>query len=456
MSAHLWRMTTAMEVLDMPTVRRQLHALQELADETDSARIRFFSEARSGMYAVVVDDLDAARRHREASIAAGTVAGEPDVIAIDHLLASSIAVQADDRVAIAEEAAGYERLGRELAHKSVTAEGLPLWLAAGEIDRARRQLREFVGPGMAAVPRDADWLLVVACLTQAAAAAGELAFAAEGYDLLEPYAGRGVPNGGAANFAGVVDGYLALAAAALGRSADAHRWARSAADLAERFGAVWWQRRYAQLAVAVADAEVVDRAGLRVFDSAAPRTVVLRPGAGGVWMIGPPEAPTAVREMKGFGYLRALVRQPGVPVTARDLSDWAAGHPGAGTAEQGAIDVIDRRALAAYRARLADIDAELDESNEFGDAGRIARLQDERAALLDEVRAATGLGDRPRQQGGSAERARIAVRKAVAAATDRISEFDAGLARLLRDCVRTGSSCVYEPYPDRPVTWLTD
>jgi hypothetical protein len=244
MSAHLWRMTTAMEMLDMPTVRRQLRALATLADETGAARIRFFSEARNGMHALVVGDLDAARRHRLAAIAAGTAAGEPDVLAIDHALGSVIAAQSGDRPAIVAEAEAYERTGRELAHKTVAVESIPLWVAAQELDRARSQLRQVVGSGLDAIPRDGDWLLVVTCLTESAAATGELELAAEGYALLEPYAGRGVANGGAAAFNGVVDGYLSAAAAALGHHDDGRHWAQRAAELAERFGAVWWTRRY--------------------------------------------------------------------------------------------------------------------------------------------------------------------------------------------------------------------
>ena len=48
------------------------------------------------------------------------------------------------------------------------------------------------------------------------------------------------------------------------------------------------------------------------------------------------------------------------------------------------------------------------------------------------------------------------MRKALAAAIDRIAEVDGGLGRLLRDCVHTGTRCVYDPDPTRPVTWLTD
>ena len=58
--------------------------------------------------------------------------------------------------------------------------------------------------------------------------------------------------------------------------------------------------------------------------------------------------------------------------------------------------------------------------------------------------------------GGSAERARVAVRKAIAAALAQIEQHEPGVARLLRDSVRTGMTCRYEPHPDHPVTWLTD
>jgi hypothetical protein len=258
-----------------------------------------------------------------------------------------------------------------------------------------------------------------------------------------------VPNGGAALFAGVVDGCLAVSAAALGRSADADHWARSAADLAERFGAHWWQRRYAGLTRTPPSSHWPG-------DQAAARLVLLRPGVDRVWTVGGTDAPATVREMKGFNYLRLLVRQPDIPIPARELSDWVVGHAGAGLVEGAAGEVIDRRALTAYRARLAEIDAELDEVMVAADVGRVARLQDERDALLAEVRAATGLSGRPRQVGGSGERARIAVRKAVAAAIDRIDALDPGLGRLLRDCVHTGTTCVYEPDPARPVTWITE
>jgi hypothetical protein len=50
----------------------------------------------------------------------------------------------------------------------------------------------------------------------------------------------------------------------------------------------------------------------------------------------------------------------------------------------------------------------------------------------------------------------VAVRKAIAAAIERITEHDAALGRLLDDCIETGYACRYRPDPARPVTWHLD
>jgi hypothetical protein len=444
MTAHLWRLTTAVEGLDMPTVRRQLRALERLADETGSARVRFFAEARKGMQATVVGDLDAARVHRDLAVRAGSEAAEPDTLAINRALTAAIARQEGDTEALTTEAQLFEDFGTSEGYVAVAVEAAALWVAAGRIEHARSLLLQVVGGGLASVRRDMDWALIVARATETAAKTGELDLAAEGHALLEPYAGRGIPNGGAAAFDGIVDGFLSEAAAAQGQHSDAARWARNAASLAERFGAAWWVDRFSGGAVAALPAQ----RGI----------AVLQPAGGGVWIVGLDGLTVAVREMKGFQYLRVLLRQPGVEISALDLSDWVAGHPGRGVdgAATGTGEIIDRQALAAYRARITELDAELAEAREWADAGRITGLSRERDALLDEVAAATGMGGRLRQRGAATERARVAVRKAVAAAIDRVTEVDAALGRVLRDCIQTGSVCLYEPDPARPFTWVTD
>jgi hypothetical protein len=322
-----------------------------------------------------------------------------------------------------------------------------LWVAAGALERARSLLLQAVGSGLTAVRRDVDWVLIVARATETAAATGELDLAAEGYGLLEPYAGRGIPNAGAAVFDGIVDGYLGEAAAVLGRPDDATRWALSAASLAERFGAAWWFRKFSSSS---------SSSGVVASPSQRPSTAVLQPGVDGVWTVGRDGRTVAVREMKGFHYLRILLRQPGIEISALDLSDWVAGHPGSGVADADAGEIIDRQALAAYRTRITELDAEIAEAHEWGDTGRTERLRGQRDALLDEVAAATGLSGRHRQRGTANERARVAVRKAIAAAIDRITEIDTTLGRVLRDGVQTGSFCRYDPDPSRSLTWVTD
>jgi hypothetical protein len=47
----------------------------------------------------------------------------------------------------------------------------------------------------------------------------------------------------------------------------------------------------------------------------------------------------------------------------------------------------------------------------------------------------------------------VAVRKAIAAAIDRISDLDSPLARLLADRVTAGTLCRCDQDPDRPATW---
>src|SRR4051794_26266115 len=221
LTASLWRLTTALETLDAPAVRRQLRALDALADDSGSPRVRFFAAARRGMHALLTGDLDAAARARAAAVAAGTEAGEADTEAIAHTLSAGIARQAGDTAALAREAASYEAFGTAEAVPSVAAEAAVLWLAAGVPDRADALLHQLAGADLTGVPRDVDWLLVVTSLTEVAVGTGAQDLVRAGAGLLLPYAGRGVVNAGAVAFAGVVDDVLARALLALGRTAEA-------------------------------------------------------------------------------------------------------------------------------------------------------------------------------------------------------------------------------------------
>jgi hypothetical protein len=444
LSACLWRLTTAWECLDLLSVQRQLRALEVLAEESGSARVGFFAVSRRAMYSLVVGELAEADRLIAQAEAIGQQAAEPDLAAVLHSLAASRAGRVGDRATLAREAAAFEAYGTEQGIGSVIAEAAVLWLESGEPERAAALARRLAGSGpdvpasgLDGIDRDVDFLLVVCSLVAVGSAVGMPELARTGAALLAPYAGRAVLNAGAVTFHGVVDDYLCQAHRALG-SAEAAHWLRTATSCYQRLGARQWQDRLHPAAPAAGP----------------PLVVHLHPGPAG-WTVGRPGAVRVLPELRGLHHLRVLLGRPGAEVGAVELAAAAGGHPGVIVAEAGE-ELLDARALADYRRRLAELTDELAEAESWADQVRAERLGRERSALLAELAAATGFGGRARRFASSQERARTAVRKAIAGALSRIEQHDPALARLLRDTVRTGAHCRYEPDPARPVRWLLE
>jgi hypothetical protein len=257
------------------------------------------------------------------------------------------------------------------------------------------------------------------------------------FRLLSPYEGRSVINAGAVMFHGVTDDTLARAAGYLGEAGTADRLSARAVAAYERLGARWWRDRL--------------RSSTPPARAGSPR-VHLHPVPGGLWLVGADRMTAPLRELRGFGYLRELIRRPGVLVSALDLIG-----AGSGVAvESGLGELVDKQALSAYRQRLRELDQELTDADGSSDVRRSVALTAERDALLDELGRATGLGGRPRTTGSSQERARIAVTKAIRAAIDRIATVDEPLSRHLRSTVQTGLSCRYEPDPGDRTEWALD
>ena len=445
MDAHLWRLTTALETLDVVGTHRQLSALELLADETGSPLVRYFAMTRRAMHHIVVDDLGQARSLIEDSYALGTEIGVADAFAVYHEQIAEIARHSHDIPTLTAEAALGEEYGLTHGIQSVLAEAAGLYLQIGNVDGAAKLVLQVAGAGFDVVPRDVDWTLTVSRITEAAAGVGLTDIAREGLTLLGPYAGRSVVNAGAVVFVGVVEDYLWQAGSATG-DPRADDWRAAAASAYRRLGAPWWLRR-------VVTPHATERSTAAAPPSQPVHTVEFRLLPGGtVWSIGAPETAQLLPDMRGLHYLHTLVQRPGAELSALDLTALVAGHRAVIEAAPG--PTLDRQALAAYRQRLRDIDEELDEAQSWHDTVRIEQIETEREALLREIAGATGLGGRARNNGGSAERARVAVRKAIATAIERIDSEDPTTARLLRASVRTGGLCRYEPNPDAPVVWL--
>ena len=76
---------------------------------------------------------------------------------------------------------------------------------------------------------------------------------------------------------------------------------------------------------------------------------------------------------------------------------------------------------------------------------------EERRWLESELRAATGLGGRPRKVASDEEKARVNITNLVRLAIQKIDAQDPALAIFLGNTINTGLSCSYTP--DRPIAW---
>lgn len=244
LSAHLWRLTTAWECLDIVAVHRQLRALDTVAEESGSARAAFFAASRRAMHALATDDLANAELLIERTAAIGANVAEPDVEGVLHELVAMRALVSNDKATMRDEAVAHETFGMGEGIPSVSVVAADLWLAAGEPDRAALVVSQLMANGVAGIARDVDLLLVVALAVGVAASTGLLDIAHEGATALVPYAGRSVLNAGAVTFHGVVDDYLFRAIHALG-DGDGDRWRDAAETTYRRIGARWWERSLA-------------------------------------------------------------------------------------------------------------------------------------------------------------------------------------------------------------------
>jgi tetratricopeptide (TPR) repeat protein len=160
-----------------------------------------------------------------------------------------------------------------------------------------------------------------------------------------------------------------------------------------------------------------------------------------------------VPDLTGLRYVERLLARPGSELHVLDLVG-ATGLPTAGGGHDG-LPVLDGEARRAYRRRLRDIEEDLDEARSLHDQARIELAERDREYLLAELRRAVGLHGRSRTSGSTAERARTRVARSIRYALDRLAEQHPLAAAHLRQAIRTGTYCSYQPDPAFPVRWKT-
>ena len=190
---------------------------------------------------------------------------------------------------------------------------------------------------------------------------------------------------------------------------------------------------------------------------------------GEYWTVSYQGSVVRVQDAKGLRHLARLLAHPGREFHAVDLEAaegqaaraapvGPSGRAGAGELAVrpdlgDAGELLDPTAKAAYRARVAELRAELEEAEDGNDPVRAVQARQELDFLVGELARAVGLGGRDRRAASHAERARLNATRAIRAAMANLARADPALGQHLASTIRTGRYCSYTPDPRVPIAW---
>ncbi|MFI7129956.1 hypothetical protein ACIBQ1_29960 [Nonomuraea sp. NPDC050153] len=325
--------------------------------------------------------------------------------------------------------------------------------AAGDRRLAESMLARLRGGVLADRPRTSTWLASMYAVVEAAGLLGDAELAAGAAAELAPYAELPVTTGPGIACFGSVHHSLGVAAITMGDLDRAAGHLRTAVHENLALGhwpAVALSRSRLGQALALRDgprdgtarrelalaAQEADALGMTLPPHVSGR-VTCRP-CGPRWQVELGARAVLVDHCAGMAHLAALLASPGQEITATGLAAGSAGSAGP-------RPVLDGPAGRAYKDRLAQLDAEIDEleSNHLRQQAQARRA--ERDRLVAELASAAGLGGRARGLAGGQERARTAVGTAIRRAVERIATADPVIGEELRATVRTGALCSYSP-----------
>ncbi len=463
-----WRFAALMELARIGEAESALAAYQRAATAAGDPEASAVVTARQAMLAAIRGHFGEARRLTGEFAVTGERIGLADTGRLARTLYAAIAVEQGTLGTIpgsAEDLFAFARA--QLGHLYEATAAFVLALSGREREAAAELDRVLPRALAASGPR---WLAAMAELAVVAAVCHDTAAARAVYEAMLPYRGRLVVRGGANASLGPVSRFLGLLAVELGALDDAVALLEDAAGLEEEIGALpglantlvllasACQRRGSPADAARAAGyrrrarTIADRLELTLlaerFTSKTDEWRLRRDGED--WVLEAGDEHVRFRDSRGLHYLRSLLAAPGQEIPALDL---VAG--GAGLAAAPADPVLDAQAQAAYRRRLAQLEAALDAADRAGDRGRAARAEAEREALVAELRRATGLGGRHRVLSADAERARVNVTRTLRATIERILLSAPRAGAHLQCSVHTGRACRYQPEPGGPTRWQT-
>lgn len=446
-----FRVVADLESGDVAAVDRDIAAFTRLAEGLRQPLVSWFVPLFRGMRALLAGNVEAADRYQLEVAAAARATGSVNASLLATALRFGIDV-ACGRETAADLMDGYE--GVDPAAWGSFAAGLTMvkW-HAGHHDAARELLRLHAADGFVRLGEDSDYLIALMCFGRVAAGLDELRAAAALYDLFRPHAGLWIVDGIAACCWGPVYLELARLAIVLGRDAEAREHLAAARDAVAGVGA----------SMLIAEVQALEERSSGRSDGP-PEEIALGTGNlfrhdGPFWTLTYGDKAVRIKDAKGLRDLARLLAEPGRELHVLDLARGTgeSGAAGAGRAAMAGGDLgelLDARARAEYRRRLAELDDELQDAEACADRVRAERAREEHDFLAAELSAALGLGGRPRRAGDPVERARKAISGRIRLTIGRIEHEHVALGRHLRNAVRTGTYCVDEP--ENATTWRVE
>ena len=415
--AQLLRATALVELGD-PAGRDALLTYVRLAEALGHPRGRWGARTRQATYAQIAGRSEEAADLGEQALELGRSIEEPDALGVFFTHR-------------------YALVALGIAEPSGTLDdGDPMWPLRPLVSAWPHAARGDQD-ATAAVLGDFSVVDIPVATSLEAPAAAAVVFAVAGteqqrqwiYDLLLPFTGTHVVVGGCASYHAAVDHHLGVLAASLGDRDAAESHLRTALVMHQRLGAAGWTRLTMKALDTLAAA--VDNEFRREGDG---------------WFLAYDGQQVRMADAKGLHDLWQIVGAHGADVHVMTLLGVAGQH-----LPTGSDPMLDAQAKAAYKARLTDLEAAIEDAEDGGDVARADAFRAERSAIIGELAAATGLGGRDRRLGAETERARKTVSARVRDSLSRIEHIHPTLAAHLRSSIRMGASCAYRP--DVPLSW---
>jgi hypothetical protein len=136
----------------------------------------------------------------------------------------------------------------------------------------------------------------------------------------------------------------------------------------------------------------------------------------GAWLVDSPYGRAELPHSVGMTQLVRILAAAPAEVEATDLAGALST-----VVQRDLGPALDPSAKRAYRRRIAELQAEIDEADDHADFERAVPARLEFDALMTELRRAVGVGGRDRPSGSTAEKARINVTRTVRRALDAVA-----------------------------------